>query len=271
DRDEVGLDLAPLQELGVARLEEHARRPVEGNLLHVLRGDVAVGIDRVHQGGADEPLERHRIDPGSVGQEMKRRVHMRAGMTAHRDGGRVRVVAAAHAPPLVHLHRRRDDPAHRVGREIERDVVVLHGAPAEKVYVVPTADWLTVSPSAVASACNARQPVQCPVMMLAMLNVLKPSTESGILRSMTPPRCNPPITVWMGVLGNRALTWVQTFTIPECEQVLNTIRPRPRTFATSRRSSSKKGSSSQAASGLFRQKWSSRPFSNGVTRGISPL
>src|SRR5262249_13043952 len=240
------------------------------NRLHVLRGDVPVRVDRVHQRRAHEALERHRIDAGPVGQEVKRRVDVRAGVTAHGEGGGVRVVAPAHPPALVNLHRRRHDPAHGLGREVERDVVVLHRL-AEKGYVGRTADWLTASPSALANACRARQPVQCPLMMWAMLNDLRPSTVSGILRSMTPPRCKPPITVWIGVLGKRALTCVHTLTIPEWEHVLNTIKPRPRTFATSKRSSSKKGSGSQDASGLFRAQWSVRPFSNSVTRGIGPL
>src|SRR5215831_14230739 len=38
-------------------------------------------------------------------------------------------------------------------------------------------------------------------MMCWIPNGLSPSTVSGMLRSITPPRCRPPITVWIGVCG----------------------------------------------------------------------
>src|SRR5262249_31931513 len=47
----------------------------------------------------------------------------------HGEGRGIHVVAPAHPPPLVNLERRCDDPADGFGREIERDVVVPHGAP----------------------------------------------------------------------------------------------------------------------------------------------
>src|SRR5438132_632404 len=128
ERDEIRLEFAQLEQLGVARLEQDARRPVEKNRVHVGLGDEPVGVDGVHQRGADESLERHRIDPGPVGHEMERRVDMRAGVNAHGEGGGVCVVAPTHPPALVNLERRRDDPADRVGREIERDVVVPHAS-----------------------------------------------------------------------------------------------------------------------------------------------
>src|SRR6516164_510136 len=64
---------------------------------------------------------------------------------------------------------------------------------ASNVYLVPTADWLTALPNASASACKARQPVQWPVMMCGMRNGRSPSTVSGMICSMTPPRCSPPM------------------------------------------------------------------------------
>src|ERR1700730_9690046 len=65
---------------------------------------------------------------------------------------------------------------------------------ASKVYFVPTADWLTASPKASARACSARQPVQWPVMMCGIRNGRSPSTVSGMILSITPPRCSPPMT-----------------------------------------------------------------------------
>src|SRR5262249_39359238 len=47
----------------------------------------------------------------------------------HGEGRGIHVVAPAHPPPLVNLERRGDDPTDGFGREIERDVVVPHGAP----------------------------------------------------------------------------------------------------------------------------------------------
>ena len=66
---------------------------------------------------------------------------------------------------------------------------------------------------------------------------LSASTVCGMRCSMTPPRCRPPITAWIGMSGNRRRTSVQTLTMPAWLQALNTTRPRSRTLATSMRSS----------------------------------
>src|SRR5512145_3155588 len=57
---------------------------------------------------------------------------------------------------------------------------------------------------------------------------------------------------------------MQTLTMPACEQALNTISPRSRTCTASMRSSMSSGSGSHGPPGLFRQRWSTRPFSKEV-------
>ena len=137
-------------------------------------------------------------------------------------------------------HQRHRQPAGRgAGRRLEGRGAGISGGCAAAVEQVAGADRRLADPLAVGGGEGVQGPPAGAVAGDDVLDVegSSASTVCGMRCSMTPPRCRPPITAWIGISGNRRRTSVQTLTMPAWLQALNTTRPRSRTLATSMRSS----------------------------------
>jgi len=108
ERDEVGVVFPPLQQLRLRVLNRTRVAPSSESLSRA-PGDETVGVDRVHQRGPDEPVERYESIPARWARSgtARRRACRR---DAHGEGGGVRVIARLIRRRSCTSSGRRDDP-----------------------------------------------------------------------------------------------------------------------------------------------------------------
>jgi hypothetical protein len=81
----------------VACLEEHALARSQPQLLEIIGGDLVLAVELKHPAAADDRLERHLLHGDAIRDEVPWRVHVRAGVGAHRDVRQIAHRAVFHA------------------------------------------------------------------------------------------------------------------------------------------------------------------------------